>query len=139
ASSGNALPVIFLTGRADVPATVKAMKQGAADFLTKPIERNDLMQAIRSALSRARAAREARNEVAEIRSKLAQVTPGEYDGCEHVMSGKLNKQTAAERGAAEKTIKVHRGRVMDKMNVQSVADLVRLAERAGISATPTNG
>jgi FixJ family two-component response regulator len=136
-SAGESLPIIFLTGRADIPATVKAMKQGAADFLTKPIERAELVNAVRSALTRDLAARQARQEVEEVRKKLATLTPREYEVFEHVISGKLNKQTAAELGAAEKTIKVHRGRVMDKMNVQSVAELVRLAERAGISVGTT--
>lgn len=132
-STGQTLPIIFLTGHADVPASVKAMKGGAADFLTKPIEREQLLQAVRAALARDRIARQARQEIDDIRRRLATLTPREYEVFGHVIGGKLNKQTAADLGAAEKTIKVHRARVMDKMRVQSVAELVRLAERAGIT------
>jgi FixJ family two-component response regulator len=136
ASAGAALPVIFLSGRADVPATVKAMKRGAADFLTKPVERDTLLQAVRVALTRDRAARLARHEVDNIRGLLHTLTPREYEVFEHVIKGDLNKQTAADLGATEKTVKVHRARVMYKMNVRSVAELVRLAERAGITVAP---
>jgi FixJ family two-component response regulator len=136
ATSGNGRPIIFLTGRADIPASVKAMKQGAVDFLTKPVERDELVPAIQAALASDRVARQAQEEVAEIRSRLASLTPREYEVMGHVISGRLNKQTAAEIGAAEKTIKVHRARVMEKMKVKSVAELVRLAERAGIDPAP---
>ena len=131
------LPIIFLSGRADVPATVRAMKQGAADFLTKPFEKDELVQAVRAALAKDRVARQANEEVAEIRRRLATLTPREHEVLRHVISGSLNKQTAVDIGAAEKTIKVHRARVMNKMQVESVAELVRLAERAEIApATP---
>lgn len=133
AAAGDPLPIIFLTGRGDVPASVRAMKGGAVDFLTKPVEREQLISAVRTALDRDRAARRARRDVQEIRARLATLTPREHEVFEHVIRGKLNKQTAAELGAAEKTIKVHRARVMDKMAVESVAELVRLAERAGIT------
>jgi FixJ family two-component response regulator len=126
------LPIIFLTGNADVPTSVSAMKQGASDFLTKPVERDVLVQAVNEALAKDKAARQANEELAEFRRCLATLTPREYEVLGHVISGKLNKQTAAEVGAAEKTIKVHRGRIMSKMKVQSVAELVRLAERAGV-------
>jgi FixJ family two-component response regulator len=129
------LPIIFLTGRADVPMSVRAMKQGAADFLTKPADEGKLVSAIHAALAKDRVVREARNEVAEIRRRLATLTPREYEVFEHVVSGKLNKVTASELGTVEKTIKVHRSRVMDKMQAQSLAELVRIAERAGIAAT----
>ena len=132
-TAGESMPVIFLTGRADVPASVQAMKQGAADFLTKPIERDQLLSAVRAALTKDRTARMARDEVADIRRRISSLTPRECEVFEHVISGKLNKETAAELGAAEKTIKVHRGRVMDKMQVKSVAELVRLADRAGVA------
>lgn len=138
ASSGSMLPIIFLTGRADVPASVRAMKQGAADFLTKPVERDDLVRAVKSALARDLARRLAQREVDEIRRRLSTLTPREHEVFEHVIVGKLNKQTAADLGAAEKTIKVHRARVMTKMGVESVAELVRLAERAGIEPAPTS-
>jgi FixJ family two-component response regulator len=133
-SMGEARPIIFLTGRADVPATVRAMKQGATEFLTKPVERAELVQAVRAALARDGAARFAQHEIAEIRRRLTSLTPREYEVFEHVIRGKLNKQTAAEIGAAEKTVKIHRSRVMEKMKVESVAELVRLAGHVGITS-----
>jgi len=137
AASGAELPIIFLTGRSDIPRSLRAMKQGAVDFLTKPADEEELIEAVRSALSNDRLAREARMEVAEIRRRLAKLTPREYEVFEHVITGKLNKQTAAELGTVEKTIKVHRARVMEKMQIQTVAELVLMAERAGItSSTP---
>jgi FixJ family two-component response regulator len=136
-SAGESLPIIFLTGRADVSATVRAMKQGAADFLTKPVDRNKLVPAVCAALANDLIVRQARREVAEIKRRLKLLTPREYQVFEHVISGDLNKQTAADLGAAEKTIKIHRARVMEKMNVRSVAELVRLAEHAGIAALAT--
>ena len=136
ASTGEPLPVIFLSGQADVPASVNAMKRGAADFLTKPVERDALVTAVRSALKRAAAARLVDREVAEIRERLQSLTPRQYEVFQHVISGKLNKQTAADIGAAEKTVKAHRARMMEKMKVESVAELVRFAERLGISPAP---
>ncbi len=127
---GCLLPVIFLTGRADVPATVQAMKRGAADFLTKPVEDEDLLAAVRRAMERDAVAREERAEVASIRERLETLTPREREVLEHVVSGALNKQIAGRLGTVEKTIKVHRARVMQKMNASSLADLVRLAQRA---------
>lgn len=140
AAAGRARPIIFLSGRANVPVTVQAMKHGAADFLTKPVERQALVQAVRTALTRDQTTRQARQEVDEIRHRLATLTPREYEVFEHVIEGRLNKQTASELGAAEKTIKVHRARVMEKMQVESVAELVRLAIRVGVrsSASPSS-
>ncbi|HVO49982.1 MAG TPA: response regulator [Thermoanaerobaculia bacterium] len=129
---GVALPVVFLTGRADVPSSVKAMKRGAADFLTKPVDERDLLAAIERSVEKDAAARRDRAEVAEITERLATLTPREREVLARVISGKLNKQIAADLGTVEKTVKVHRGRVMAKMNASSVADLVRLAERAGV-------
>lgn len=136
AAVGEELPIIFLTGRADVPDSVIAMKQGAVDFLTKPVEREVLLKAVRMALEGDRATRLVRRELNEIRARLASLTPREYEVFQHVISGQLNKQTAADIGAAEKTVKVHRARVMEKMRVESVAELVRLAERAGVPGVP---
>ena len=127
-----ALPIVFLTGRADVPTSVKAMKRGASDFLTKPVDEEDLLAAVCRAVERDADARKDRAEVAAIEMRLAALTPREREVFEHVISGKLNKQIAADLGTAEKTIKVHRGRVMAKLEAASVADLVRLAQRAGI-------
>jgi FixJ family two-component response regulator len=137
ASAGEPMPIIFLTGRADVPDSVRAMKHGAADFLTKPVERDELVPAVRAALVKGLLARLARQQVTDIRRRLATLTPREYEVFEHVIKGDLNKQTAAYLGAAEKTIKIHRARVMAKMQVQSVAELVRLAEHAGVGVAAT--
>ncbi|HEX4797192.1 MAG TPA: response regulator [Humisphaera sp.] len=133
AAARTEMPIIFLTGQGDVPTSVKAMKQGAADFLTKPVEREALLGAVRVALGKDHARRIAQQEMAETLRRLSSLTSREYEVFEHVIKGDLNKQTAAELGAAEKTIKVHRSRVMDKMQVRSVAALVRMAERAGIA------
>jgi FixJ family two-component response regulator len=133
AGEGAAPPIIFLTGRADIAMSVRAMKQGAADLLTKPVHDADLIRAVRSAIERDREAWNSRSEVTEIQRKLATLTPREREVLEHVISGKLNKQTAADLGTVEKTIKVHRAHVMEKMNVESLAQLVRLADKAGIA------
>ena len=132
AAKSSALPIIFLTGHGDIPMSVQAMKRGALDFLTKPVNDDDLLRAIHLAIEKDRLLRQTRAEVAEIEQRLATLTPREREVLEHVISGQLNKQTAAELGTVEKTIKVHRARVMEKMKVQSVAELVRLAERVGI-------
>jgi FixJ family two-component response regulator len=102
------------------------------DFLTKPVNDDDLLKAVRVAIEKDRLQRQARAEIAEIQQRLATLTPREREVLEHVISGQLNKQTASDLGTVEKTIKVHRARVMEKMKVQSVAELVRLTERAGI-------
>jgi FixJ family two-component response regulator len=102
------------------------------DFLTKPVNDEDLLQAVHVAIDKDRLQRQTRAEVTEIQQRLATLTPREREVMEHVISGQLNKQTAADLGTVEKTIKVHRARVMEKMKVQSVAELVRLAERAGV-------
>ena len=125
-------PIIFLTGHGDIPMSVKAMKRGAVDFLTKPMNDDDLLKAVRVAIEKNSLQRRARAEVAEIQRRLATLTPREREVLEHVITGQLNKQTAADLGTVEKTIKVHRARVMEKMKVHSVAELVHLAGRAGI-------
>ena len=130
-ASGHELAIIFLTGHGDIPMSVKAIKHGAVDFLTKPVSDDDLLQAVRDAIEKDRLQRQARAEVADIQQRLATLTPREREVLEHVISGQLNKQIAADLGTVEKTVKVHRARVMQKMKVQSVAELVRLAERAG--------
>ena len=130
-ASGHELPIIFLTGHGDIPMTVQAMKRGAVDFLTKPVNDENLLKAIRVAIEKDRLQRQARANVTEIQQRLATLTPREREVLQHVISGQLNKQIAADLGTVEKTVKVHRARVMQKMKVQSVAELVRLAERAG--------
>ena len=139
AAADISLPIVFLTGRGDIPISVRAMKQGAADFLTKPIDAEELIAAVRAAIARDVDACAARVERAEVRRRLATLTAREREVLEHVVAGTLNKQTAADLGTVEKTIKVHRARVMQKMNVQSLAELVRLSESAGVTpcaATP---
>ncbi len=130
ASRGSELPVIFLTGHGDVPKSVEAMKSGAADFLTKPVDDEVLLAAVRRAVETDRAGRESRRERAEIRERLGTLTPREREVMEGVVAGRLNKQIANDLRIAEKTVKVHRGRVMEKMAASSVAQLVRLADRA---------
>lgn len=134
ASRGSLLPIIFLTGHGDIPMGVQAMKRGAVDFLTKPVDDRDLLAAIHGAFEKDRAARAERAEVAAIERRLATLTPREREVLAHVVAGRRNKQIAADLGTVEKTIKVHRARVMEKMGVRSLAELVRLAERAGIRA-----
>jgi len=130
------LPIVFLTGHGDIPASVRAMKHGAADFLTKPVEGETLLAAVRLALETDRARRGARAEGEGLRRRLGTLTPREREVLEHVIGGRLNKQIAADLGTAEKTVKVHRGRVMQKLGAQSVADLVHLAEKAGVLPAP---
>jgi FixJ family two-component response regulator len=135
-AEGMGLPIIFLTGHGDIPKTVQAIKQGAVDFLTKPVDERVLIDAVRAAIAKDQVYWQARIEIAEINRRLATLTPREHEVLRHVISGRLNKQTAAELGTVEQTIKVHRGRVMEKLNVESLAELVKLAERAGIRAVP---
>jgi FixJ family two-component response regulator len=132
ARKGSVLPIIFLTGHGDVPQSVQAMKSGALDFLTKPVNDENLLASIRAAIKRDSVARREQAELFEIRARLASLTPREQEVLDHVVTGKLNKQIADDLGVVEKTIKVHRARVMEKMKVQSVAELVRLVERSGI-------
>lgn len=128
-SKGSPLPIIFLTGHGDIPMSVQAMKHGAIDFLTKPVNDEDLINAVHAALKREGIARQSRSELDEIQGRLARLTPREREVLSHVVSGQLNKQIAFDLGTVEKTIKVHRARVMEKMGVQSLAELVRLTER----------
>ena len=118
--------VIFLTGTGDIPASVRAMKAGAVDFLTKPVEAAALLAAVEQALGRDAAARAARTEDDAVRRNLARLTPREREVLDGVLAGRLNKQIAWDLGTAEKTVKVHRGRMMKKMGVRTVADLVRV-------------
>jgi FixJ family two-component response regulator len=132
AARGSGLPIIFLSGQGDLPSGVKAMKRGAVDFLGKPADAADLIPAVRSAIEKDRLARRVDAELTEIRRRLASLTPREYEVLCHVVSGKLNKQIAADLGTVEKTVKVHRARVMEKVKAASLAELVRIAQRAGI-------
>lgn len=135
---GGAVPIIFLTGHGDIPTSVRAMKQGAADFLTKPVDDRELLAAVERATRTCRILQEERREVADIDRRLATLTPREREVLAHVLSGELNKQIAAALGTVESTIKVHRARVMRKMRAPSLTALVRLGDRAGIVGK-TNG
>jgi FixJ family two-component response regulator len=126
AQTGDPCPVIFITGHADVPSTVRAMKAGAVDFLTKPFEREQLLAAVRLAIDKDRIARVARAERSSIGVRVAALTPREHQVMAHVIAGHLNKQIAADLGISEKTVKVHRARVMKKMDAGSVAELVTM-------------
>lgn len=126
-------PVIFLTGCGDVPTTVRAMKAGAIDFLTKPVEVDALLDAVHRGLERDLRAREEHEDESRVGVLFTTLTPREREVLRYVLAGRLNKQIAAELGIVEKTIKVHRARVMHKLGVRSVADLVRLAERAHVT------
>jgi FixJ family two-component response regulator len=132
ADANRILPIIFITGHGDIPTSVRAMKAGALDFLSKPFDEKDLLLAIQRALETADVQLRERGAGDEVRRRLATLTPREHEVLLQVITGHLNKQIADTLGAAEKTIKVHRGRVMQKMQAESVADLVRLCEKAGI-------
>lgn len=136
ADRGSILPIIFLTGHGDIPKGVEAMKRGAVDFLTKPADEKDLLAAIGQAFDRDRALRQERGDLAEIYGRLATLTAREREVLAYIVSGRRNKRIAADLGTVEKTIKVHRARVMEKLKVHSLAELVRLAERAGIERPP---
>jgi FixJ family two-component response regulator len=126
------LPVIFLTGHGDIPVSVRAMKAGAVDFLTKPVRREALLGAIQNALSIDAKGRAARAVLRELHDRYESLTPREREVLVHVVSGKLNKQIAFDLGTAERTIKAHRASIMQKLCVQSLAELVRLAQELGI-------
>jgi FixJ family two-component response regulator len=126
------LPIIFITGHGDIPMTVKAMKAGAVDFLPKPVRDTDLLRAIEQALARAVHDRAKLDETEDIQSRLEKLTPREREVMNLVVKGRLNKQIAFALGIVEKTIKVHRARVMDKMQVDSVAELVRIVEKIAV-------
>jgi FixJ family two-component response regulator len=132
------LPIVFLTGRGDIAASVRAMKHGASDFLTKPVDDDLLIAAVRDALARDHAQRPARVERERIAQRLATLTERERQVLEHIVAGQLNKQIAADLGTVEKTIKYHRANLMRKMGVRVVADLVKLAERAGVGSAPAS-
>jgi len=133
AAEGRALPIVFITGHGDIPMSVQAMKAGAVDFLPKPFTEQALLGAIEEALAKSRREGTANSELAGLKARLATLSPREAEVFRHVVTGRLNKEIAAALGIAEQTVKVHRGRVMDKLRVQSVADLARLAEKAGIA------
>ena len=130
-------PIIFVTGYGDIPSTVKAMKAGASEFLTKPVDDMDLFRAIDDALQASDLARTVRSEPAHIKSRYSSLTPRERDVLPYVVAGLLNKQTAGELGTSEITIRIHRGQIMRKMEAESLADLVRMAAKLGIALPQT--
>jgi two-component system response regulator FixJ len=125
--------IVFITGHGDVPMGIQAMKRGAVDFLPKPFDDGALLSAVGHALARSAENWQKRDEVVQLRARIAMLTPREFEVFRLVIAGLLNKQIAAELGAALRTIKTHRGRVMHKLGVESVAELVRLAQRAGVT------
>jgi FixJ family two-component response regulator len=135
------IPIIFITGHGDIPMSVRAIKEGAVEFLAKPFRDQDLLDAIQHALEIDRAARLERSMVAELRRRYESLTKREREVMKLVVSGLLNKQIAGELGSSEVTVKMHRGQVMHKMKAQSLVQLVRMAEKIGITseaAPPTN-
>jgi FixJ family two-component response regulator len=133
ADAGIDIPIIFITGHGDIPMTVRAMKAGAVEFLTKPFRDQDLLDAVQQALERDRAARAQRGEIEELRTRLDSLTPREREVMTLVVAGLLNKQIAGELGTSETTVKIHRHQVMEKMGADSLAELVRMADRLGVT------
>jgi FixJ family two-component response regulator len=132
AEANHEIPIVFITGHGDIPTTVRAMKAGAVEFLTKPLAEGDVLDSIRHAIERDRAARGQQAETAEWRARRASLTPREEEVMQWVVAGLLNKQIAGELGISEETVKVHRGQVMRKMRADSVAALVRMCEKLGV-------
>lgn len=131
ARQGEALPVIFLTGHGDIPMSVQAIKDGAFDFLTKPVERKTLLEAVGSAMASAEAAEGEHLRKRELAGRVSKLTPAESNVFKHVVQGQANKQIAAELGCSERTVKAHRAQVMTKMGATSLADLVHQADLLG--------
>ena len=136
---GETLPIIFLTGHGDIPLSVRAMRMGAVDFLTKPVKREVLLGAVQMAIARDAELRIERDSVRQCHQLLETLTPREQEVFAGVVAGKLNKQIAADLGTAERTVKAHRAQVMKKMQVSSVAELVRMAENLRVSKAPSSG
>jgi FixJ family two-component response regulator len=134
-ADGDHPPIVFITGHGDIPSSVRAIKHGAVDFLTKPVSDDDLMKAVQAGLVQDRRARLDRSEMTVLRARYAALTPRERDVLPLVVSGLLNKQAAGELGISEVTLQVHRRNVMQKMGAASLADLVRMAERLQIPIT----
>jgi FixJ family two-component response regulator len=135
AEANDPIPIIFITGHGDIPMSVRAMKRGAVEFLTKPFRDQDLLDAIHVALERDRARRQREDEIATLKGRFEWLTPREREVLPLVVSGLPNKQIAAEIGTSETTVKVHRGQLMRKMDADSLPELVRMAERIGIPTT----
>lgn len=138
AELGSTLPIVFLTGHGDVPTTVRAIKAGAEDFLTKPVAKDALIDAIERAVARSRATREKSDRITALGALVGTLTPRERQVFEQVARGKMNKQIARDLGTTERTIKAHRQQVMEKLRAESLADLVVIAERFGILASSSD-
>jgi FixJ family two-component response regulator len=134
---GSTLPIIFLTGHPDIPTTVRAIKAGAADFLTKPVSSEDLLQAVERAITHHDVARSLKSKLDIVRAHVSALTPRERQVFDLVIRGDTNKHIARALGCTERTIKAHRHRVMEKMQVRSLAELVSLAERVGVAVSAT--
>ena len=132
AELGSTLPIVFLTGHGDVPTTVRAIKAGAEDVLTKPVPKDKLIDAIERAVARSRAMREKSDQFTALRTLISTLTPRERQVFEQVARGKMNKEVARDLGTTERTIKAHRQKVMEKLRAESLAELVLIAERFGI-------
>jgi len=132
--TGHRLPIVFITGHGDIPMTVEAMKAGAVGFLTKPLRNQDLLDAVKEGISIDREARQRGNEIAELRTRYESLTAREREVFALVVTGSLNKQIALQLGTTERTVKAHRGQMVQKMQADSVAELVRMADKLGISA-----
>ena len=131
--TGHLLPIVFITGHGDIPMTVEAMKAGAVGFLTKPLRNQDLLDAVKEGISIDREARLRRTDIAELRTRYESLTAREREVFALVVTGSLNKQIALQLGTTERTVKAHRGQMVQKMQADSVADLVRMADKLGIS------
>src|SRR6185295_1789376 len=134
AEEGEALPIVFVTGQGDIPMTVRAMKAGAKDFLSKPVPSQILLAAIRAAIEQDEAARLARADTEAIRERLATLTPREREVLAALAAGKLNKQIAMDLGVVEQTVKYHRARIMQRMQAKTVAELMHITARLGVAA-----
>jgi len=132
--TGHRLPIVFITGHGDIPMTVEAMKAGAVGFLTKPLRNQDLLDAVKEGISIDREARQRGNEIAELRTRYESLTAREREVFALVVTGSLNKQIALQLGTTERTVKAHRGQMVQKMQADSVAELVRMADKLGIAA-----
>ena len=136
AEAGQALPIVFVSGHGDIPMSVKAIKAGANDFLTKPVEAQALLSAVRSAIEQHRAARAVQGEAAKLRERLASLTPREREVLAALVAGRLNKQIASDLGVVEQTVKFHRARIMERMHARTVAELMHFAAQLGIGTKP---
>jgi FixJ family two-component response regulator len=137
-NANNPLPVVFLTGHGDIPTSVRAMRRGAVDFLTKPVRKTALLEALQRALSLDASARNRRSRLFALGARYEKLTPREREVLQHVLAGRLNKQIAMDLGTCERTIKAHRAAIMSKLAMESVADLVRFAQELNLQPAPSS-